>query len=68
MKPGDPIWYRPTLRGYSYDEHEIPGEFVRATARRFVIKLWLKDGSRVDVAVTNEKVRPRDPDTTAGSV
>lgn len=60
MKPGDPIWYRQTVRGGHGFDRDIPGEFVRATARRFVIKLWLKDGTRVDVAVTNEKVRPRD--------
>lgn len=61
MTAGDPIWYRQTCRGGYGCQRDVPGEFVKATDRRVVVKLWLKDGTRVDVAVTATNVRPRDP-------
>lgn len=61
MRAGDPIWYRQVARGGYGFAQDVPGEFVKRTARRVVAKLWLKDGSRRDVAVAPQNVRPRDP-------
>lgn len=60
MKAGDPIWYRHTQRGGYCLQSNVPGEFVKATARRVVVKVWKKDGTRVNVAVQAKNVRPRD--------
>lgn len=61
VNAGDPIWYRHRQHGGYGFETEVPGTFVRATARRFVVRLLLKSGEPKDVAVLPTRVRPRDP-------
>ena len=61
LKAGDPIWYRQICRGgYGFDR-DVPGEFMHTTPRRVTVRLWMKDGTRVEVVVHPNNVRPRDP-------
>jgi hypothetical protein len=61
MTEGDPVWYRQAQRG-GYDcTWDVPGFFVRATDRRIVVRLLLKSGRSVNVAVHPKNVSPRDP-------
>lgn len=61
MTPGDPIWYRQTIRGGYGFVNDVPGEFVCATPRRVTILVYLKDGTTTRIHVSPENVRPRDP-------
>lgn len=63
MNPGDPIWYRHAQRGGYAFAVDVPGEFVRVTARRVAVRLLKKDGTSVVVRVSADNVRPRDPET-----
>jgi hypothetical protein len=62
MKAGDPIWYRHVPRGGYGFGFDVPGEFVRATERRVTVRVFKKDGARVDRVVMAHNVRPRDPE------
>lgn len=61
MNPGDPIWYRQVTRGGYGFVNDVPGEFVKATPRRVTIQVFLKDGSKTQISVHPNNVRPRDP-------
>jgi hypothetical protein len=62
MNPGDPIWYRQRwVGGYEF-AFDVPGEFVKATEHRIVVRLLLKSGKSVEIAVATKNVRPRDPE------
>ena len=63
MIAGDPVWCRQRVRSGVYQD--LPGEFVRATARRFIVSVWLKDGTRVNVPAAPNNVRPRRPSSKA---
>jgi intein/homing endonuclease len=60
MNPGDPIWYRHVPRGGWGFGVDVPGEFLKATATRVVVRVFLKSGNTVDVTVWAKNVRPRD--------
>jgi hypothetical protein len=56
---GDPIWYLQTIAGgYDY-ARRVPGTFLWARPRRWLIELELKDGTRRTVHVLPRKVVPR---------
>jgi len=57
VNAGDPVWCRQRVRSGVYED--VAGEFVRATARRFIVAVWLKDGTRVNVPASPENVRRR---------
>ena len=62
MNPGDPIWYRHVSRGgYGY-EQDVPGEFVRTSAKRVRVRVFRKSGPPVEISVAPANVRPRDPE------
>ena len=64
MNAGDPVWYRQVSRGgYGY-ESNVPGEFVRATEKRVIVKVWLRSGGTTEIAVNPANVRPRDLETS----
>lgn len=61
MTAGDPVWYLQNIAGgYDYPER-VPGVFVRATPRRWIITLELKDGTHKRVAVLPTNVTARVP-------
>jgi hypothetical protein len=59
---GDPIWYRHVPRGGYGFGSDVPGTFVKRTARRVVVRCFLKSGKTKDVSVFQRNVRPRDPE------
>lgn len=59
LEPGDPIWFRPKSNRYG-KVGDIPGLFVRRSARRTVIRLILDPQPAVQVAVDPLRVRARD--------
>lgn len=59
LKAGDPIWYAQTCRGGYGFMRDVPGEYVRSTAKRVTVLLHRRSGDPVQVAVHPRHVRRR---------
>jgi hypothetical protein len=59
MTEGDLVWYRQTSYGGYGFTRRVPAIFVRATARRVVVEVLLRDGTKTNIAVHPDRVSPR---------
>ena len=62
FKAGDPIWYKQIIPGGYGFPNNVPGVFVRETARRTKVRVFTKAGTTVEIAVAKHNVFPRDPE------
>jgi hypothetical protein len=60
MNEGDPVWYRQIIPGGYGFGADIPATFVRATAKRLIVRVTLRyEDESKDIAVLPTNVRPR---------